>query len=165
MTTKLQHALNLAEMGFYVFPLKENSKLPAIKKFPVRATRNKNKIIDFWTCNITGDELNYNIGISTSDFGDGKALLVIDIDNKNGKNGSASLTKFEKENGELDTTLASMTPTGGFHLMYVVDEAITQGVNILGDGVDTRSKGGYIVAPGSELDIGKYEWLNGQENL
>ena len=149
----LDEALALAEVGFHVFPLEPGTKVPAISEFPTRATRSPKQIEAWFTCPVTGAPLPRNIGISTSRFGDSKALLVVDIDVKRGVNGEASAKSLD-----LPETWESSTPSGGRHLIYLADEAVSQGAHSLAPGVDTRSQGGYIVAPGSTLPEGKYAW-------
>ena len=144
-------ALLLARQGFYVFPITPGAKFPpAIKKWNTAATREPSVIVGWW------DMLDYNIGISTSQFGDHEALLVVDIDTKKGVDGYASLLRLELEGWDLPETRTHHTPTGGRHLIYRVETPVRQGANVLGPGLDTRSKGGYIVAPGSQLDGGAY---------
>lgn len=147
----LESALKLAANGFHVFPLLENSKLPAIKDFPNKATRDPNQIKDWWTCPILEMEKSYNIGISTTRFGDDEALVVIDVDNKGEKKGSIELDKIDMIN-EVPKTFIQATPTGGQHLVYRSPIAVKQGSNVLAPGIDIRSKGGYIVGIGSEID-------------
>lgn len=153
----LQHALRLAEAGFHVFPLIEGGKLPLIDDFPNKATRDPAVIRRWWVDPVTEWEQPWNIGISTSRYGDGQALLVVDIDNKEGRNGDAAILALELEGYEFPTTYTQTTPTGGRHLVYLVDEAVRQGANVLGAGVDTRSRGGFIVGAGSVTERGHYE--------
>jgi hypothetical protein len=150
----LRIALELAEQGFHVFPLLPDSKKPAIKDFPNRATRDPEKIKDFWTDPVMELEQNFNIGISTTRFGDNGALIVVDVDNKGDKRGDDVLFDLELEGKELPRTFAQRTPTGGRHIVLFHHEPVKQGVSVLGKGLDIRSKGGYIVAAGS--------WINGQ---
>ena len=76
--TKLEWALQHAADGFFVFPLKPNSKKPAISGWQDAATRNQIQIEKWWRHNP-----DYNIGIYTGKFGDdGGALLVVDVDVK-----------------------------------------------------------------------------------
>ena len=149
--TKLDKALELAGQGFHVFPLREGEKTPAIAGFPAEASRDEETIRAWWAKNPE-----YNIGISTSRYGDDKALLVVDVDNKDGKNGTGSVELLELQGFEVPRTKAQSTPTGGGHLIYVVDEPVKQGVEVLGEGLDVRSKGGYIVAAGSVTAKGEY---------
>jgi hypothetical protein len=154
--SKLDHALELAALGFYVFPIAAGKKAPpAVKDWQTWATRSPAKIGHWWT---NGPD--HNIGISTSKFGDGQALLVVDVDNKNGKRGNDELLRLELEGYDLPATAEQRTPTGGRHIIFAVRESVRQGVDILGPGLDVRSRGGYIVGAGSTVRAGGYD-ING----
>lgn len=155
--SKLNTALELASIGFHIFPLRENSKLPLISDFPNKATRDPEVIKDWWIDPIMELEQNYNIGISTSRFGENEALIVIDVDNKKDKKGDESLELLDMLGKESPETFTQVTPTGGKHLVYRHSIALKQGVNVLGNGLDIRSKGGYIVASGSTLNGENYD--------
>lgn len=154
-------ARKLAKLGFYVFPCE--GKFPAIENFPECATQLPKRIRSFWTCPLMDWEQPFNIGIATSRFGDNKALLVVDVDNKNGKKGAETIIQLEISGRDLPPTLTQTTPSGGYHLIYWVDEPVKQGVNVLGDGVDIRSKGGYILAAPSEIHGKRYQWKSNLE--
>lgn len=155
--SKLDHALELAALGFYVFPIVAGKKKPpAVKGWQDWATRDPEKIRKHWATYIAD-----NIGISTSKFGDGQALLVLDIDNKNGKRGDHELLRLELEGWDLPETYSHATPTGGRHLVFTVDSPVRQGADVLGPGLDVRSKGGYIVAAGSTVSDGEYRAIPG----
>lgn len=148
----IDHALQLAHWGFHVFPLRKKSKLPLIKDFPTLATRDIATIKDWWT-----KAPEANIGISTTKFGDGEALVVIDVDNKGKKKGDDELLKLEMEEGlEVPVTFTQRTPTGGRHLVYRSGTPVKQGTSVLGPGLDIRSRGGYIVGVGSRIGDGVY---------
>ena len=155
----LEQALQLAQQGFHVFPLEPNGKKPVISDFPNRASRDPEKIKRWFENN------ERNIGISTTKFGDDKALVVIDVDNKNGKHGDAQLLSLELEGYDLPPSLEQSTTTGGRHIIYCVDTPCKQGANVLGDGLDIRSRGGYIVAMGSEIDGKAYRQINGHSEM
>lgn len=159
----LDAALQLAAQGFHVFPIAEEGRTPAIMGFPQRATRDPEQIRKWWVENdpvLGATRLkNYNIGISTTKFGDNQSLLVVDVDVKKGKQGAEELQKLDLFEGIPPTRIAK-TPSGGQHLFYVVDEPLKTGVNVLGNGLDTRSGGGYVVAAGSVTDVGAYSWEN-----
>jgi hypothetical protein len=123
------------------------SKLPAIKAWPAQASRDPQKI-ERWARKYDG----CNWGIFTGKFGDDAALLVVDVDNKGAKHGDATLLALELAGHDFEPTLEATTPTGGRHLVYRVGAAVRQGVDVLGLGLDIRSHGGYIVAPGSVID-------------
>lgn len=146
MTPILDSALALVSRGFFVFPLVPNSKIPAIKEFPRLASTDPNQVLRWWA-----ENPEYNIGISTSTFGVSEALLAVDIDNKGAKKGDEEILKLELEGANFPDTFQQTTPTGGRHLVYRVTEPLKQGVNILGPGLDTRARGGYIVGAGSRI--------------
>lgn len=143
----INEALELAERGFRVFPLRDNSKVSAIKAFAEEATTNPEKISS-WA------HLFGNVGISTSNYGD-VALLAVDIDPKKG--GQKTLLELEFQGYEFPPTCTQTTPSGGQHLIYTVPAAVRQGVDVLGPGLDIRSKGGYIAAYGSTINGTPYK--------
>ena len=142
----LDNALELAQRGFFVFPVQSGAKEPAVKDWPNAATTDLVHIRKWFA------GTDRNVGIATGKFGDGQALVVIDIDNKDGKSGDESLLMLELEGHDFPPTMEQSTPSGGGHLIYVVDRPLKQGVNVLGPGLDVRSRGGYIVGPGSQID-------------
>lgn len=156
---KIDHALALAEKGFHVFPCEVNGKLPVIKDFPNQATRDPERIKAWW------DGRDYNIGISTTRFGDDKALVVVDVDVKNGKNGYETILGLEFEGRELPPSYEQSTPTGGKHIVYVSDDPCKQGTDVLGKGLDIRSRGGYILGAGSVIEANTYQQFNGHSRL
>ncbi|MFC5437117.1 AAA family ATPase [Rhodanobacter umsongensis] len=154
MNAQLSAALDLAKQGFWVFPCAPNKKTPAIKNWPAKATRDEAAIRKWWTGR------SYNIGVSTAKFGDNEALLVVDVDSPSHgagkKDGGKTMLALELDGREFPVTLQNATPTGGRHLVYRVGAAVRQGVDVLGNGLDVRSHGGYIVAPGSVVAAGTY---------
>jgi hypothetical protein len=154
-----QHALRLARLGFHVFPLvawagdgrSQDGKIPAIEDFPNRATCDEVTLRRWFMDEVMDLPHHYNLGISTTRYGENEALVVIDVDDKNGKNGSAELLKLELQGFELPDTFTQRTPSGGRHLVFRAPEPVKQGVDVLGRGLDIRSKGGFIVASGSRI--------------
>src|SRR6185312_12660629 len=117
---KLEWAIHHAKRNLRVFPGIPNSKLPAIKDFPNRATCDLEKIKKWWSNGHT----DANICISTDN------LIVIDVDNKGEKKGNEELFRLEIEKGlVLPASLEQRTPTGGRHLIYKTPYAVKQGVN------------------------------------
>ena len=164
----LDAAIDYASRGLAVFPLKPRDKAPITAHGVHEATTNFDQINKWWK-----RYPNANIGIACGKISGG--LLVVDVDRKqNGVDGLDSLNAWERENGELPETVRSITGTGGSHLLYRIDGAGKNRVNLL-DGVDIRSDGGYIVAPPSvhpngnqyewEYDPDEYEVAKGDETL
>ncbi len=158
--TTLPAALRLASLGYHVFPCQQNKKIPAIADFPNQATTDPELIAEWWERNPE-----YNVGISTSHFGVSQALVVVDVDVKNGKDGNKTAFLLDMEGFDLPVTVENATPSGGKHLIYVTECACKQGVDVLGEGLDIRSRGGYILAPGSSLDGKPYAQINGHGSL
>lgn len=151
MTDKLTHALALAAEGFFVFPLLAEKKTPGKgMRFKEMASRDEAQIRAWFT---DGDS---NIAIYTGKFRDDQALIVLDIDVKNGKDGRNALLQLELYGCDLPQTRTHQTPSGGYHLIYVHREPVRQGVDVLGSGVDCRSRGGFVVACGSTVPAGLY---------
>lgn len=138
------------DKGCKVFPLKPNEKKPAVDHWQEWAkTSPRQRIEDFAKANPT-----YNWAISCEHSG----LFVLDVDNKK-ENGSQTLLDLEAKNGDLPSCLTVLTPTGGFHRYFTGSGKTTAGV--IGAGLDTRSIGGYVVAPGSRINEKTYEFLDG----
>ncbi|AMJ63237.1 hypothetical protein AXW83_25660 [Bosea sp. PAMC 26642] len=144
-----RQAVALAKQGRRVFPLLPNGKTPAVEGGLTRATSDPERVHRFWSEAFSGDPLDYNIGIAT-----GEGLLVVDVDNKNGKNGSLSLEALELRNDDLPLSLTVRTPTGGEHIYLTTPEGVyvRNSASTLGEGLDIRGDGGYVVAPGSVID-------------
>lgn len=151
MPTLRESALHYAEQGFAVFPLIPREKKPATTNGFKDATTDLKQISFWWDM-----DPNYNIGIATGKPSSG--LVVIDIDNGHGGNGSDSLRDWEKQNHNLPDTCTALTGSGGVHLYYRDTEEYRNKAGIL-DSVDVRGDGGYIVAPPSVHPNGSiYEW-------
>ena len=153
MSNKYAAALELAHAGFHVFPLVPNTKLPAIKDFTKRATDDPDQVAKWWEKNSE-----YNIGIATSKYANGRALVVVDVDTKNGKDGIAEMKKLAFFGKEFPSTSFQKTPSGGLHIIYQTTEPVKQGTDVLARGLDVRSRGGFIVGAGSTIDGKEYKF-------
>ena len=142
MNPILESALMFAQLNYKVFPLDVKSKSKQIlSSWKQESSDDVNQVTKWF------ENTNYNYGVVT-----GNGLLVIDIDNKNGKSGNNSIKNYLLE---FPKTLTVRTPNKGFHLYFSVDREIRNKVDIL-PGVDIRGDGGYIVGPGSITDEGEY---------
>jgi len=120
-------------------------------RFKELATRDGEQIHAWWT-----SEPNANVGIYTGRYGDDQALVVVDVDVKKGKDGNSSILQLELDGYSLPQTREQCTPTGGVHKIFVHREPLRQGVDVLGPGLDVRSRGGYVVGSGSTVLAGSY---------
>ncbi len=108
-------------------------------KWDTAATTNTDIIKEWWT--------NYpsaNVGIATGPSG----LLVVDVDPKNG--GDETLQSLIIENGVKWTyTYTVKTGSGGWHFYFTNTDKLGNSTGKLGNGIDTRGIGGYVIAPPS----------------
>lgn len=141
-------ALAQAKRGFHVFRLKENDKTPMYNGWQQEATTNLAEVEQMWAA-----DPNANIGISA-----GQRLTILDIDRKNGVDGLVALKELQEEHGTLPETYTVRTPTGGYH-RYFLSPATGNTQKHLGEGLDTRGKGGYVVGWGSVIDGKTYDLL------
>lgn len=150
---KLDHALQLAELGFRVFPLTPGRKTPP-KDFPWKeeATRDTARIKEWW-----GADPAFNIGVAM-----GQGTIVVDADTKKGKPGLASLETLDLLG--LPQSFRVKTPSGGLHVYLRVEKQHNNRVDSIPDypGIDIRSDDGYVLGPGSIIDGKTYEALPGE---
>ena len=84
-----------------------------------------------------------NIGIATGRSSD---IFVLDVD---GEDGKAGLEKLKAKHGSLPNTVTIKTGKGR-HLYFRCNGArVGNSVGKLGEGIDVRGDGGYVVAAGS----------------
>lgn len=153
-------ALAYARMGFHVFPCVPNAKNPATAHGFHDATTDIAKIEAYWTQNP-----NFNIGVRTGTELNGKVLVVIDVDPRNG--GVATLAELQAIYGPLPDTSRVITGRRdeGRHYYFWCLPSVTL-KSTLGQGIDVKSRGGYVIAPPSiHPDTGfSYEWEGSQND-
>ncbi|MFI0966084.1 bifunctional DNA primase/polymerase [Streptomyces sp. NPDC021080] len=167
----LYAALDAAERGWAVLPLRPGDKRPALhgedvcpgigdcaaghRKWEERATIDPDRIRRAW-----GD-LPFNVGIATGPSG----LVVVDLDmpkRRSSADTPSGVTTFralcERAGQAVPTTHTIRTAGGGVHLYFTAPPGIRLGntAGRLGKRIDTRAWGGYVVAPGSLTPTGAY---------
>jgi hypothetical protein len=176
-------ALRAARAGWYVFPLWPGGKTPAMHGWrdcpgtgdcaaghlgwEDRATRNEERIATWWGG--SGKPLNVGIACGPSNLG------VLDLDTPGGDHthgadvahGADTLAKLAREaQGDgcqvPDQTFAVATPSSGLHLYYQAPAGVTlrNTTGAVGELVDSRASGGYVVAAGSVRPEGRYTVVN-----
>lgn len=150
--TELDHALEIAKLGFRVFPLEPNGKIPVFPAWPKLATRDPERIKNWWIEPTMGVYQGFNIGVTGG--------LFLDVDCKNGVDGKAALKALTKEYGELPPTIAAQTPSGGEHHYFLADHSVGNSAGKIAPGLDIRSNGGYVVGVGSTINGKSYNWLS-----
>lgn len=152
------------QRGWFIFPLRVNGKEP-ITANGFKDASNDPMVIQEWAKKFPFS----NIGIAT----EASNLVVVDCDSSKGETPPSPwnqpgivdgvdvfVTAVAESGNRFDfNTFTVRTPNNGWHY-YFQDQGqpIRSGANVNGLWrVDVRSKGGYIVAPGSRLDTGEYE--------
>lgn len=138
-----------SRLGLRVFPLVPGTGLPALKAWPDYATTDDEQIREWWTWAYPG----YGVGIAC---GPSSGVWVLDIDQKKGVDGFASLLELRSANQDYDIraftdTMVVTTPSGGAHVYFRWAEGVTNSTgttNRLGLGLDVRADRGYVRAPG-----------------
>lgn len=162
-------AIALAQRGFKVFPLRNNTKLPVFKDPFNKASNDINEVRKMFTSRYYKDgsvslinkDQDYNIAIST-----GKDIIVLDCDNKHGLTGTQNLLDFL--NISLDElkeyTLVVETPNNGHHIYFKTTLGVYRNsVSDILEGVDIKSFRSSIVAPGTVIDNKEYKEVSSYE--
>lgn len=150
----LASALWYAEHGWYVFPCSVGAKEPLIPRSAggrglLDATRDADQIRRWWAHSPAA-----NIGVACEPSG----LVVVDVDTKNAGDATFEALRAELPASTFDTVTA-ITPSGGQHLVYRTDgTAVASGAHVLGQGIDIRAIGGYIVVAPSVVAGKSYAW-------
>jgi len=131
---------------FNVFPLYPGKKSPAFAGWQRWAVEADIHAIEQYAI----DHPNTNWGIYTQD------MVVIDLDVKSGPNGVKEFQALCAQHKETPPTLVVRTPSGGFHL-YFSGADVPGSASTLGPGIDVRSRGNLVVAPGSVFGDKVYE--------
>jgi hypothetical protein len=157
MNPQLAAALRYARSDWPVFPCRPGEKVPVTKHGFLDATTDPDKITWWWSRNP-----DRNVAIATGAPGPD----VLDVDVHQEGNGFAALNRLHRE-GLLDGAAAYIrTPSGGLHAYFAGSE---QGNGRLPrHHLDFRSKGGYVVAPPSDVNGRPYELIklaHGQDGL
>lgn len=143
-----QVAINLAREGWPVFPCVPLGKEPLTPDGFKSATTDPVRIDKWWN-----QYPDANPAIYPGTVG----AVVLDLDVKGGRDGKLSLFELEMEHGPLDNGAAVETPSGGLHIYLHAKEPISSSRNKLGNGIDVRANGGYVLAPGAILPNGRYK--------
>lgn len=146
-----KYAKEFAKRGWFVFPVTISPKKLPFANFEWKEqSSNSIEQIEMWEKEFK--QCNWAVDCGKS------GLAVIDVDTKKGKNGPKSLIELELMYGKLPETYIVSTPSGGLHYYFL--GSCKSGQNDLGSGLDTRSTGGYVLIPGSEINGKAYKAEN-----
>jgi P4 family phage/plasmid primase-like protien len=103
--------------------------------------------------------------VATGEWDGSGTLFVVDIDVPGGYETWQALRDGRDE--EIPETAAAETPSGGSHLYFRAPPGVTikSAKDTLGDAVDTKGHGGYVVAPPSQTPDGAYSFRDDAEGV
>jgi hypothetical protein len=146
----LEAALVYAERGFCVFPLIPRGKNPACPRGFYSATTNPEVIRRWWRAR------DYNIGIRA---GAASGIWLLDVDNRDDRDGEGSIRRLETEHGPLPQTFEAISGGGGRHLWFQYVGPIPNTTDQIASGLEIKCDSGYGVAPPSiHPDGPAYTW-------
>jgi hypothetical protein len=141
-------ALTLAQRGRAVFPCRPFDKRPATANGCKDATTDFDTIREWWL-----REPRFNIAIATGAI---SGIWVIDVD---GLDAEAELRKLERAHDELPATVEVITARGRHIYFKTPKTPIRNSTSKIGQGIDVRGDGGYVLAPPSVHPSGRrYTW-------
>jgi hypothetical protein len=147
----LAAALRYAQADWPVFPCMPGEKVPATRHGLLDASTDPDKITWWWSRNPER-----NVAIATGTPGPD----VLDVDVRKDGSGFAAFNRLRHESVLDGASAYVRTPSGGLHAYFAGTE---QGNGRLpGHHLDFRSRGGYIVAPPSQVGGRPYELLRHQ---
>ena len=156
-----QAAVWYCEHGFAVVPLKPKSKQPAMAHGLNDWFDDPDSAREVWT-----RFPDFNIGIVCGAPSHGLLVLDFDVDEEREKDGYATLSAWERAQGELPETAVAITGSGGMHYLYRTNRNTIRPSANAELGVDVRCDGSYIVAPPSVHPNGnRYEWQDHPEDV
>ena len=147
MSRTLSAALQYAQHGWHVFPCR--GKVPATPNGLKDATTNPQSLRRMW---FSGANVAIVAGPSN--------LVIIDVDNKHGVDGTESLARMQRTLCDLPPTLEAGTPNNGQHHFFSepAGMCIRPSVGKLAPGIDIRAGASYVVATPSVIGGRAYSW-------
>lgn len=172
----LLFATRFANEGYYVFPLYSSNKGPQkpygwarnkvgsdIDPDKVIAATNDASIVAQWPDLIADKYKAKLVGYGVL----GLNCVIFDLDNKDGKDGSAEFRKLQAKHNIPRPEFVVKSKSGGFHLYYARPQALatmaiktTASISVAGikyPGVDVRGDGGMVIGPLSECAESAWE--------
>lgn len=154
----LEAALEYAEAGYAVIPVKRSDKAPYTANGLSDATHNPATIRQWW-----GWWPEANVAIVCGKVSGYLFVIDVDIKPEKGKHGDEELLKWEAQHGDFPGTVKQRTGSGGQHQFFRHPDIglYLNKVDAL-PGIDIRGEGAYVVVSPSVYEDGRtYEWENG----
>lgn len=144
-------------LGWRVHPLRPGDKRPLLSSWQDRASADPETVAAWWRENPSA-----NIGIAT---GPESGVFVLDVD---GADGERSLVTLEQTHGPLPDLFPMQWTGNGWQAVFAWPEGrdVRNSAGKLGNGLDTRGIGGFVVAPPSIHPSGaRYQWGGDRDPL
>jgi hypothetical protein len=112
------------------------------------ASADERLVAHWWEC-----APHANVGVATG------GIVALDIDPRH--DGDVSLKQLEEKHGALPTTWRALTGGGGEHIFFKppANTEVRNSTAVIGQGIDVRGSGGYVVGAGSRHISGRtYVW-------
>lgn len=160
MTNTLNAALEYAQNGYSIFPCRPRSKTPLVKAWQDNASNDEVQIRQWWE-----KWPEANIGLPTGPINN---LFVLDTDSPEafkeaGERGYIPTTKtYDSEGLKGQVTDACIVQTGrGYQVYFTWTDGIRNSTGDLGENLDVRGDGGFVVGVGSIHESGSvYEYAS-----
>ena len=157
-TSFLRVAQDWRRRGFSVVPVIPGSKLPLMKwRALIDEPLTEDQINTVWAKTPEA-----NVGVIP---GSGRALVVDPDLYKGGGVVEAWAEAIMQHGIDVPGAVVAETASGGLHIWMSWPqgvEHVTSAADSLGEGVDIKSSGGYVLVPGSVVDGRPYRWRQGQ---
>lgn len=154
----LDAALEYAQAGFAVIPVKRSDKNPYTDHGLSDATTNPSTIRNWWRW-----WPDANVAVVCGKVSGYLFAIDVDIKPEKGKRGDESLKAWEAEHGDFPETVRQITGSGGYHYFFRHPdvEKFKNKVDAL-PGIDIRGDGAYVVVSPSIYEDGRtYVWDRG----
>lgn len=143
-------ALELADRGWAVIPVKPRTKAPLVRLVPHGKDDASSDLLTVYRWWLKAPDASVAVVANAS------GLVILDVDER--YDGFDTLATLESELGALPTTVSVVSGGGGCHLYFNHPGGALRGT--LGDGIDVKDHG-YCLAPPSTHDSGAlYVWDN-----
>ena len=153
----LDAALEYAQNGFAVLPVRQSDKTPYNLHGVSEASKDPEQIRRWWDMFPTA-----NVAIAMGRASGNIVTVDVDIKPDEGKHGDVELRKWEAQHGDFPNTVIQVTGSGGLHYIFHLDgvEQYKNTMNAL-PAIDIRGDGAYVVVSPSVYEDGrKYRWYN-----
>ncbi len=163
ITSALDHALAFAQRGFRIFPIYNIGKDGHCSCQQDCSSPGKHPRFAGWKRDATTHEKtirNWARKHPQTNFAAvaGPGHVVLDLDQREAHNGFDTFAKLQGEHAPVGPTLTVKTPSG-LHLYFKTKAPIGNGAGKIGEGIDHRGIGGYVLLPGSNHHSGAHYQL------